>query len=87
MLLDLRNRIVLSAAHAALLGLPSLAQPPETPPPPAAPALAPSGQQTTRKPSGQETLDGALHGERMGESKLEKETGTINDRILTVMPN
>jgi hypothetical protein len=70
-----------AAALAGLLCLPSLAQEPE------APAPAPSGQQPTTQPSGQDAPDDSTHSERLGKSKLEKETGTINDRILTVMPN
>jgi len=83
---NLYNRIVVSAALAGLLCLPVLAQQPEAPAPPA-PAPTPAGQDTTTKPSDQTTTGEAAHGERQGKSKLEKETGTVNDRILTVMPN
>lgn len=78
-------RIILSAALGGLLCLPAVGQQTETP----VPVPAPSGQQTTEAPSRQDApaADDTTHGERLGKSKLEKETGTINDRILTVMPN
>ena len=51
-----------------------------------------SGSQTTQRPSDPKTDDKkdppATDGTAVtGKSKLEKETGTVNDRIFTVMPN
>ena len=71
-----------------LLSFPALAQQPEAPPA-STPASTPSDPQTPTKPSGQDTPDDAkpVATPVQGKSKLEKETGTVNDRILTVMPN
>jgi hypothetical protein len=73
---------ILSVASAGLLSIPALAQQPETP---AAPT--PSDPQPPTKTSEQDAPDDTKPGALQGKSKLEKETGTINDRILTVMPN
>jgi hypothetical protein len=70
-----------SLALAVLLALPSSAQQPET--------LTPSAptQEAPKKPETPAATDQTAHGQRQGKSKLEKETGTVNDRILDVMPN
>jgi hypothetical protein len=85
--------LVSSFAIVMLLRIPCVAQQPETPPPAAAPTAAPanaptpSDQQPPPKPSGQDSSADTAHGEHQGKSKLEQETGTVNDRILAVMPN
>ena len=68
-------------AIASLLSLASLAQQPE------APASAPSNQPAPKKANGQDASGDTKRGEPQAKTKLEKETGTVNDRILTVMPN
>src|SRR6266567_151510 len=73
--------IILSAAIAGPCTLPSLAQQQDPPPPRSA------EQQTPPKPSEPDPSENAKPGARQGKTKLEKETGTVNDRILTVMPN
>src|SRR5713226_3777062 len=62
---------------------PALARQQESQPP----APAPSEQQTTNTKDGKDGKDKENHGETVGKSKLEKETGTINDRIFEVLPN
>src|SRR5579862_661519 len=76
----------------AALNSPAMAQQDGTPP-----ASAPSGSQagaapeqkpeqkpdpTAKKPDESPAVDPAI-----GKSKLEQETGTVNDRLLGVMPN
>ncbi len=73
--------IILSAAIAGPCTLPSWAQQQDPPPPRSA------EQQTPPKPSEPDPSENAKPGARQGKTKLEKETGTVNDRILTVMPN
>ncbi|MGA7908318.1 MAG: hypothetical protein WCA16_13000 [Candidatus Sulfotelmatobacter sp.] len=73
--------IARSVTIALLLSLLSMAQQPETPAP------APSGQETPKKPDGPKTSGDTKSSEPQGKSKLERETGTVNDRILEVMPN
>jgi hypothetical protein len=52
------------------------------------PAPAPSDQQTQKKPDSTTDQDNKNKpGEPQGKTKLERETGTVNDRILEVMPN
>src|SRR5437899_2959463 len=48
------------------------------------PAPGPSTQQPTNTKDGK---DKEKQGETVGKSKLEKETGTVNDRIFEVLPN
>ena len=54
---------------------------------PAKPTPTTTDPQTPAKPGGQDAPDDTKQGARQGKTKLEKETGTVNDRILTVMPN
>lgn len=80
-----QNGIQLRIGVSLLLGLlviavPALAQQQESPPP----APAPSEQQTTNTKEGK---DKEQQGGTVGKSKLEKETGTVNDRIFEVLPN
>jgi hypothetical protein len=51
------------------------------------PAPPPSNQQTPKKPDSPADQDKDKPGEVQGKTKLERETGTVNDRILAVMPN
>jgi hypothetical protein len=48
---------------------------------------ASSGQAIPAKPDKDPSTDRAKSGEPQGKTKLERETGTVNDRILEVMPN
>src|SRR3989442_13970971 len=52
---------------------------------PAAPP--PSSQQTPESKNSTDTKDKKKQGEKKKKSKLEQETGTVNDRIFEVMPN
>jgi hypothetical protein len=61
----------------------TLAQQPQPPPP--APDLAES--QADKPKEAKEEQDKKTVDDQIGKSKLEKETGTINDRIFEVMPN
>jgi len=76
-------RAVLSCASASLLCMLSVAQQPETPAPPA----APPSQEAPKKSEPSDASADPTHAERQGKTKLERETGTVNDRILDVMPN
>jgi hypothetical protein len=72
-------------AHSLLIGVlivvsPALARPQE----PQQPAPAPSNPRTT---NAKDERDKNKQGETVGKSKLEKETGTVNDRIFEVLPN
>ena len=49
------------------------------------PAPAPSNPQTTDKKDSKDDKD--RQGGTVGRSKLEKDTGTVNDRIFEVLPN
>ncbi len=75
------HSVVLIPIVLIVLISPARAQQPE---PPAAPS---SGQQTPESKSGTDTKDKKKPGDRQGKSKLEQETGTVNDRIFEVMPN
>jgi hypothetical protein len=61
----------------------SLAQQ-QDPPPPSAP---PPATKPENAPNPTETKDKEKSGETVGKSKLERETGTVNDRIFEVLPN
>lgn len=84
-----RNKCQLRFAAPTLLGLwaavsPVDAQSPDPRQPPA--------PKTDPPPSGTKNdkdkkKDGDQPGETVGKSKLEKETGTVNDRIFEVLPN
>jgi hypothetical protein len=72
-------------AHSLLIGVlivvsPALARPQE----PQQPAPTPSNPRRTNVKDGN---DKDKQGETVGKSKLEKETGTVNDRIFEVLPN
>jgi hypothetical protein len=76
-------RLISSCVIAFLFCLTSVAQQPETP----APAPAPSNQPAPKKPDPPDAPSASKQAPREGKTELEKETGTINDRTLTVMPN
>lgn len=67
----------------AVLAMPLTAQQPPTPPPPPTPA----DSQPAPAKNGQDPSDEKKPDPSVGKSKLEKETGTINDRIFEVLPN
>lgn len=75
-------------AISLLIGLlvtiaPALAQQPDSQPP----VPAPSEAQAPDPKNGKDTKDKDKPGETVGKSKLERETGTVNDRIFEVLPN
>jgi len=76
---------------AVLLSLNSAAQQPDapsqTPPPAPVPDSAQSKQPSPKKPEPPDAPSATQEKPKEGKTELEKETGTINDRILTVMPN
>ena len=76
-------RLISFCVIASFFCLTSVAQQPETP----APAPAPSDQASPKKPDPPDAPSATKQAPREGKTELEKETGTINDRILTVMPN
>jgi hypothetical protein len=71
-------RLISSFALAVPLSLSSFTQQPEAP--------APSDQ-SAKKPDRPDAPTATQERPKEGKTELEKETGTINDRILTVMPN
>lgn len=76
-----RRRFALSLLIGLLVVVaPALAKQQE----PQQPVPAPSNPQSTDKKDGK---DKKKQGETVGKSKLEKETGTVNDRIFEVLPN
>src|SRR3989440_10238655 len=78
----MHERIVISLLIGLLLvSSPALAHQQE----PRQPAPPPSDSQKTK--DGKEDEDKDKPGATVGKSKLEKETGTINDRIFEVLPN
>jgi hypothetical protein len=64
-----------------VLAFPAVAQQQQTSAP------TPSDQQTPNKQDGADGQSNRKQGDLKGKSKLEIETGTVNDRILEVMPN
>jgi hypothetical protein len=65
----------------SVLVSPAMGQQPQPPAPPAA------DPQTAKPPASQDDKDKDKSGATVGKSKLEKETGTVNDRIFEVLPN
>ena len=61
----------------------TLAQQPQPQPP----APAPTESQADKNKDGKEGQDKKTADDQVGKSKLEKETGTVNDRIFEVLPN
>jgi hypothetical protein len=61
----------------------TFAQQPPTPPP----APAPAASQPDKAKDAQADQDKKAPDDQIGKSKLEKETGTVNDRIFEVLPN
>ena len=65
----------------AVLVSPAMGQQPQPPTPP------PADPQANKPPAAQDDKDKDKSGATVGKSKLEKETGTVNDRIFEVLPN
>jgi hypothetical protein len=61
----------------------TLAQQPQSQPP----APVPVESQADKNKNGKEEQDKKTADDQIGKSKLEKETGTVNDRIFEVLPN
>jgi hypothetical protein len=59
------------------------AQQPQSQPPPPTPVQSPA----ERPKEGKDDQDKKTNDAQIGKSKLEKETGTVNDRIFEVLPN
>ena len=83
-----QKRVPFLFAAAALLGLwaaasPALAQQPDPQQPPPPKTDPPSSSEKNNKDKKQDEPPGGT----VGKSKLEKETGTVNDRIFEVLPN
>jgi len=84
------GRVLLPFLFAlAVVVCPASAQQEQTPPPAANPsetkALDTKGQAAAQDPAPDKDKDKS--GATLGKSKLEKETGTVNDRIFEVLPN
>jgi hypothetical protein len=71
------------AIFFAFLASATLAQQPQPPPP----APDPAQSQTEKAKETKEEQDKKAQDDHIGKSKLEKETGTVNDRIFEVLPN
>ena len=56
-------------------------------PPPQPPTPAPAESQADKTKDRKEEQDKKTADDQIGKSKLEKETGTVNDRIFEVLPN
>jgi hypothetical protein len=65
----------------AVLVSPAMGQQPQPPTPP------PADPQAAKPPAAPDDKDKDKSGATVGKSKLEKETGTVNDRIFEVLPN
>jgi hypothetical protein len=76
-------------ALIALLGLSALAfaQQPQSQPPAPVPPDPPSAKTGEGKDAQENKNKKPEQGAEVGKSKLEKETGTVNDRIFEVLPN
>jgi hypothetical protein len=70
-----------------LMGPPAIAQQPQEQQPQPPPAPAPAGESSTKPQNGADTKDKEKKDGAKRRSKLEQETGTVNDRIFEVMPN
>jgi hypothetical protein len=78
-----RQNFTLSLLIAILVAAsPALAQQPQPPPQPPAQAAPDAPTPKTKDDKDQSNQDATV-----GKSKLEKETGTVNDRIFDVLPN
>src|SRR5229473_3128168 len=82
-----QNGMPCNIALSLLIGLlvavaPALAQQQESQPTPAPAEPKPTNAKDGKDPKGKNKP-----GETVGKSKLEKETGTVNDRIFEVLPN
>jgi len=70
-----------------VLVLPAMAQDPQPPPQSQPRVPSPSDPQTDKPKAGKDDPNKNKPGDTVGKSKLEKETGTVNDRIFEVLPN
>ncbi len=70
-----------------ILVLPAMAQDPQPPPQSQPRVPSPSDPQTDKPKAGKDDPNKNKPGDTVGKSKLEKETGTVNDRIFEVLPN
>lgn len=78
------SHLFLRILFALILIVPAtLAQQPQPPPP----VPAPAESQTDKPKDAKEEQDKKTADDQIGKSKLEKETGTVNDRIFEVLPN
>src|SRR5690348_383644 len=75
-----RHILISLLLSAAWIAAPALAQQPVAQQPEPAPA-------TPQKPETKDSKSEDKQGATVGKSKLEKETGTVNDRIFEVIPN
>src|SRR6266853_450648 len=83
-----QNGMPRNIALSLLIGLlvavaPALAQQQE----PQQPTPAPAEPKPTKAKDGKDPKEKDKQGQTVGKSKLEKETGTVNDRIFEVLPN
>ena len=83
-----QNGIQRRVSISLLIGLwvavsPGLAQQPESP----QPAPLPADRQASSTKKDRDKKETEKPGKTVGKSKLEKETGTVNDRIFEVLPN
>jgi hypothetical protein len=84
--------VALSSLSFALVGRAAAQDPAHTEQPPVEPSPAnqpkpPAPEPNNQKPSDKQEPVPPPGGATTGKSKLEKETGTVNDRIFEVMPN
>lgn len=77
-----RHSILPILIAVAILGSPARAQQPSPPPAPSSPAAQANGTQDQKPDQTPKKPD-----EAVGKSKLEQETGTVNDRLFDVLPN
>src|SRR5258708_20172387 len=83
-----QNGMACNIALSLLIGLlvavaPALAQQQE----PQQPTPAPAEPKPTNAKDGKDPKEKDKQGQTVGKTKLEKETGTVNDRIFEVLPN
>ena len=83
-----RHSVLPILIAAAILGSPAIAQQPAPPPAPSSPAPQTNGTQDQKPdPSARKPDEEKKPGDAVGKSKLEQETGTVNDRLFEVLPN
>jgi hypothetical protein len=80
---ELSHLFLLTLFALMVSASPAVAQQPSSQPP----APTPSDSQPMKSHEGKSGQDKNKQGAQEGKSKIEKETGTINDRIFEVLPN